>query len=59
MALGLAAIGSFFAGCVATVLIAALGAPLTGLALIFGPTEYFALMVMGLVFAVVLARTGF
>lgn len=56
VALGLAAIGSFFAGCVATVLIAALGAPLTGLALIFGPTEYFALMVMGLVFAVVLAR---
>jgi putative tricarboxylic transport membrane protein len=41
---------------VATLVIAALGAPLTGLALIFGPTEYFSLMVMGLVFAVVLAR---
>ena len=39
-----------------TLVIAALGAPLTGLALIFGPTEYFSLMVMGLVFAVVLAR---
>jgi putative tricarboxylic transport membrane protein len=38
------------------VLIAALGAPLTKLALIFGPAEYFSLMVMGLVFAVVLAR---
>jgi putative tricarboxylic transport membrane protein len=56
VALGIAAIGSFFAGTVATLLIAALGAPLTRLALIFGPAEYFSLMVMGLVFAVVLAR---
>ncbi|AWM88153.1 tripartite tricarboxylate transporter permease [Microvirga sp. 17 mud 1-3] len=56
IALGIAAIGSFFAGTVATVVIAALGAPLTSLALIFGPAEYFSLMVMGLVFAVVLAR---
>ena len=55
VALGIAAIGSFFAGCVATVLIAALGAPLTRLALVFGPAEYFSLMIMGLVFAVVLA----
>src|ERR1041385_7829024 len=31
-ALSIASIGSFFAGCVATVLVAALGAPLTGLA---------------------------
>ncbi len=56
VALGIAAIGSFFAGTVATLVIAALGAPLTGLALIFGPAEYFSLMLMGLVFAVVLAR---
>jgi putative tricarboxylic transport membrane protein len=56
IALGIAAIGSFFAGTVATVIIAALGAPLTKLALVFGPAEYFSLMVMGLVFAVVLAR---
>src|SRR5919106_3719325 len=56
VALGIAAIGSFFAGTVATLVIAALGAPLTRLALVFGPTEYFSLMVMGLVFAVVLAR---
>ncbi|MCU4179017.1 tripartite tricarboxylate transporter permease [Bosea sp. BH3] len=56
VALGTAAIGSFFAGCVATVIIAALGAPLTRLALLFGPAEYFSLMVMGLCFAVVLAR---
>ena len=56
IALGTAAIASFFAGTVATLLIAALGAPLTKLALIFGPAEYFALMVMGLAFAVVLAH---
>lgn len=56
VALGIAAIGSFIAGTFATVLIAALGAPLTRLALLFGPAEYFSLMVMGLCFAVVLAR---
>src|ERR687888_1959279 len=55
-ALAIAAIGPFFAGCVATVLIAILGAPLTKLALAFGPAEYFSLMVLGLIFAVVLAK---
>src|SRR5689334_19443633 len=55
-ALAIAAIGSFFAGCVSTVLVAALGAPLTSLALLFGPAEYFSLMVLGLIFAVVLAK---
>jgi putative tricarboxylic transport membrane protein len=55
-ALSIAAIGSFFAGCVSTVLVAALGAPLTSAALLFGPAEYFSLMVLGLVFAVVLAK---
>jgi putative tricarboxylic transport membrane protein len=55
-ALGIAAIGSFIAGTVATLTIAALAKPLTGLALVFGPAEYFSLMVMGLVFAVVLAH---
>jgi len=55
-ALGIAAIGSFFAGTVATIMIAALGAPLTKLALLFGPADYFALMVLGLMFAIVLAR---
>jgi TctA family transporter len=38
------------------VLIALLGAPLTKLALAFGPAEYFSLMVLGLIFAVVLAK---
>ncbi|ABD06741.1 Protein of unknown function DUF112, transmembrane [Rhodopseudomonas palustris HaA2] len=55
-ALAIAAIGSFAAGCFATVLIAVLGAPLTKLALEFGPAEYFSLMVLGLIFAVVLAK---
>lgn len=55
-ALGIAAIGSFFAGTVATLIIAALATPLTRVALLFGPAEYFSLMVMGLIFAVVLAR---
>src|SRR3954470_16350137 len=48
IALGIAAIGSFFAGTVATLIIAAIGAPLTKLALLFGPAEYFGLMVLGL-----------
>src|ERR687889_917615 len=56
VALGIAALGSFFAGCVSTLVIAALGLPLTKLALLFGPAEYFSLMVMGLIFAVVLAK---
>src|ERR1044071_7986325 len=55
-ALAIAAIGSFFAGCGAPVLVAALGAPLTSIALLFGPAEYFSLMVLGLIFAVVLAK---
>jgi putative tricarboxylic transport membrane protein len=56
VALGTAAIVSFFAGTVATLVIAALGLPLTRLALLFGPIEYFSLMAMGLAFAIVLAR---
>ena len=55
-ALGVAALGSFFAGTVATLVIAAIGAPLTRLALLFGPAEYFGLMVFGLGLAIVLAR---
>src|ERR1700750_2507423 len=53
-ALAIAAIGSFFAGCVSTVIVAALAAPLTSVALMFGPAEYFSLMTLGLCFAVVL-----
>ena len=55
-ALGIAAIGSFFAGCVATLLIAFAAPPLAAVALQFGPAEYFSLMVCGLIAAVVLAH---
>jgi TctA family transporter len=55
-ALGIAAIGSFFAGCVSTLLIAFAAPPLAAVALEFGPAEYFSLMVCGLIAAVVLAR---
>jgi len=55
-ALAIAAIGSFFAGCVATLLIAVAAPPLAEIALKFGPSEYFSLMVFGLIAATVLAR---
>jgi len=55
-ALGIAAIGSFFAGCVATVIIALFAPPLAEVALKFGPAEYFSLMVLGLIAATVLAH---
>src|SRR5712691_11045283 len=55
-ALGIAAIGSFFAGCVSTLLIALAAPPLAAVALEFGPAEYFSLMACGLIAAVVLAR---
>jgi putative tricarboxylic transport membrane protein len=55
-ALAIAALGSFFAGSIATMLIAILVIPLTALALTFGAADYFSLMVLGLVAAVVMAR---
>jgi TctA family transporter len=55
-ALATAALGSFFAGTVATVLLALFAPPLAELALKFGPAEYFSLMVLGLVASVVLAH---
>ena len=55
VALATAGIGSFFAGCVATLILAAFAAPLSELAFKFGPAEYFSLMVLGLIGAVVLA----
>jgi TctA family transporter len=54
-ALAAAGLGSFFAGCVGTIVIAAFAPPLTELAFKFGPAEYFSLMVLGLIGAVVLA----
>ena len=54
-ALAAAGLGSFFAGCVGTLVLAAFAVPLTEVAFKFGPAEYFALMVLGLIGAVVLA----
>jgi TctA family transporter len=54
-ALAIAAMGSFFAGCVSTLVIAMFAPPLAEVALEFGPVEYFSLMVLGLVGATVLA----
>jgi Uncharacterized protein conserved in bacteria len=55
VALATAALGSFFAGCVGTLILAAFATPLTKMAFEFGPAEYFALMAMGLVGAVSLS----
>ncbi|MGQ4273106.1 tripartite tricarboxylate transporter permease [Terrihabitans sp. B22-R8] len=55
-ALAAAAIGSFFAGTVATVAIAVFAPPLTEVALSFGPPEYFSLVVLGLVSSIALAH---
>ncbi len=55
-ALAVAALSSFFAGCVGTLLIALLSPPLGEWALKFGPWEYCALMLMGLVASAVLAH---
>ena len=55
-ALMVSALGSFFAGTVATILIAAFGPPLANMALRFGPPEYFSLMALGLIASIVLAR---
>ncbi|HRH88000.1 MAG TPA: tripartite tricarboxylate transporter permease, partial [Rubrivivax sp.] len=54
-ALAAAGLGSFFAGSVATLVVAGFAPPLTELAFKFGPAEYFSLMVVGLIGAVVLA----
>jgi putative tricarboxylic transport membrane protein len=54
-ALATAGISSFIAGCFATLVLAAFATPMSELAFKFGPAEYFSLMVLGLVGAVVLA----
>ena len=55
VALFAAGVGSFFAGCVSTLMLAAFATPLAEVAFKFGPAEYFSLMVLGLIGAVVLA----
>lgn len=55
-ALAVAALASFFAGTVCTLLIALFAPPLAEVALKFGPAEYFSLMVLGLIASIVLAN---
>jgi TctA family transporter len=57
-ALAAAALGSFFAGTVSTFVVALSGPMLTQVALSFGPPDYFALMLLGLIVACVLAQGG-
>ena len=55
-ALATAALGSFFAGTVATLLLAYFAPPLARAALNFGPAEYFSLIVLGLLVSIALAH---
>ena len=55
-ALAVAALGSFIAGCLATVVVAGFGPPLSAMAQHFWAADTFSLMVLGLVTAVVLAH---
>jgi TctA family transporter len=55
-ALAVAAIGSFIAGCTATMVVAMAGPLLTTVALSFGPADYFSLMLLGLIVASVLSE---
>jgi TctA family transporter len=55
-ALATSALGSFFAGSIATILVAASGPLLTSVALSFGPADYFSLMLLGLIISAVLAQ---
>lgn len=55
-ALATAAIGSFFAGTVATLVLAVAAPPLARVALRFGSPEYFSLVLLGLIVSIALAR---
>ncbi|PTM51911.1 tripartite tricarboxylate transporter permease [Phreatobacter oligotrophus] len=55
-ALAIAAIASFFAGTIATIIIAVASVPLSALALKFTAAEYFSLMVLGLTGSIALAH---
>src|SRR6187399_2729993 len=56
VALAVAALGSFFAGTVSTLLVALFAPPLTAIALKFGAAEYCSLMVVGLASSIALAH---
>ena len=55
-ALSIAAIGSFIAGTIATVVVCVFAPPLTKVALQFGSAEYFSLIILGLISAVALSH---
>ncbi len=55
-ALGISALGSFIAGTIGAVAIAFVSMPLVNFAVRFGPPEYFALMLLGFIVLLVLAR---
>ena len=55
-ALGIAAFGSFIAGTLGIIILQLLSPPLVSVALRFGPPEYFALMILGLVILTYLAQ---
>ncbi|MGI8704005.1 MAG: tripartite tricarboxylate transporter permease [Candidatus Limnocylindrales bacterium] len=55
-ALTTAALGSFFAGTVGTIVLVLFAPPLASIALSFGPAEYFSLVVLGLIASIALAR---
>jgi len=57
-ALGISAFGSFIAGTIATVLIMVAAPPLARIALVFGPPEYFSLMILGLAMLIYLATAS-
>lgn len=57
-ALGISAFGSFIAGTIATILIMLAAPPLARIALVFGPPEYFALMILGLAMLIYLAMAS-
>jgi putative tricarboxylic transport membrane protein len=57
-ALGISAFGSFIAGTIATILIMLAAPPLAGIALVFGPPEYFSLMILGLAMLIYLAMAS-
>src|SRR3990167_7660813 len=57
-ALAAAGLGSFFAGCGGTLVLAACAAPLTEVAFKFGPSQAFSLLVLGLIGAVVRALSS-
>lgn len=58
-ALSIAAIGSFFAGTLATLVIALAAIPLSKIAFLFGPSEYTMLIALGLISSVALISDSF